>query len=252
MVCLLLGSSIFKIEAHVNSLQSLRLYGSFRPSPWVDAPGVMEHKLVHPWKGVVGAYPGLPQRDRVAGYLRGRADEPCWKRHLRRRIDCWHSGSDTCRQHRTVKYRIFVVEAGSKQHRPDSSIEAEETTIQADRGWHCAICEGWNQPYHWPDVRSFLRILSGRSLIGLIRGSGKTSVLMALLGEMHCVRRSVSASSSTSSWFNLPRNGGVAYAAQESWVQNETIKDNILFGSPYEEERYRKGAVPASSGLNIR
>jgi len=43
-------------------------------------------------------------------------------------------------------------------------------------------------------------------------------------------------------WFNLPRKGGVAYAAQEAWVQNATIKDNILFGSEYDEQRYRYGA----------
>lgn len=68
-------------------------------------------------------------------------------------------------------------------------------------------------------------------------GSGKTSLLMALLGwlesffslahktglcfflgEMHFIP------SGPSSWFNLPREGGVAYAAQESWVQNETIR----------------------------
>ncbi|KAF9522597.1 multidrug resistance-associated ABC transporter [Crepidotus variabilis] len=65
-------------------------------------------------------------------------------------------------------------------------------------------------------------------------GAGKTSILMALLGEMHFLPSSVD------SWFNLPREGGVAYAAQESWVQNETIRDNILFGSPYDEERYKK------------
>ena len=43
------------------------------------------------------------------------------------------------------------------------------------------------------------------------------------------------------SFYNLPRRGGVAYAAQESWIQNETIRENILFGSPYDEERYQKG-----------
>ncbi|KAG1749648.1 uncharacterized protein EDB91DRAFT_1334077 [Suillus paluster] len=64
-------------------------------------------------------------------------------------------------------------------------------------------------------------------------GSGKTSVLMALLGEMHFMP------SGPMSWFNLPRKGGVAYAAQESWVQNETIRDNILFGAPYDEIRYK-------------
>ena len=43
------------------------------------------------------------------------------------------------------------------------------------------------------------------------------------------------------SWFNLPRDQGIAYAAQESWVQNDTIRENILFGSSYDEMRYRKG-----------
>jgi ABC-type multidrug transport system fused ATPase/permease subunit len=42
------------------------------------------------------------------------------------------------------------------------------------------------------------------------------------------------------SWFNLPRDGGVAYAAQESWVQNETIKENILFGAEFDEARYKQ------------
>ncbi|KAJ7919473.1 P-loop containing nucleoside triphosphate hydrolase protein [Mycena leptocephala] len=65
-------------------------------------------------------------------------------------------------------------------------------------------------------------------------GAGKTSLLMALLGEMHFVP------ASPSSWYNLPRAGGVAYAAQESWVLNETIRDNILFGAEYDEERYKK------------
>ncbi|KAF7353370.1 ATP-binding cassette transporter [Mycena sanguinolenta] len=65
-------------------------------------------------------------------------------------------------------------------------------------------------------------------------GAGKTSLLMALLGEMHFIP------SSPRSWYNLPRGGGVAYAAQESWVLNETIRDNILFGAPYDEERYKK------------
>lgn len=45
---------------------------------------------------------------------------------------------------------------------------------------------------------------------------------------------------SPNSWYNLPRAGGVAYAAQESWVLNDTIKDNIVFGSSFDEERYQK------------
>ncbi|KAL4247277.1 ATP-binding cassette transporter C [Abortiporus biennis] len=59
-----------------------------------------------------------------------------------------------------------------------------------------------------------------------------TSLLMALLGEMHYVP------TGPDSYVNLPRSKGVAYHAQESWVLNDTIKNNILFGAPYEEERY--------------
>ncbi|KAJ7367252.1 P-loop containing nucleoside triphosphate hydrolase protein [Mycena albidolilacea] len=65
-------------------------------------------------------------------------------------------------------------------------------------------------------------------------GSGKTSLLMALLGEMHFIP------SSPNSWYNLPRDRGVAYAAQESWVLNETIRSNIVFDTPFDEERYNK------------
>jgi ABC-type transport system involved in cytochrome bd biosynthesis fused ATPase/permease subunit len=45
---------------------------------------------------------------------------------------------------------------------------------------------------------------------------------------------------SPSSWFNLPRRGGVSYAAQESWVLNDTIKNNILFNTPMDMERYKQ------------
>lgn len=61
-------------------------------------------------------------------------------------------------------------------------------------------------------------------------GSGKSSLLLALLGEMRLV----------SGEFYLPRQGGVAYVSQTAWLQNATIRDNVLFGSPFDEERYWK------------
>ncbi|KAI0803028.1 hypothetical protein BC629DRAFT_1491319 [Irpex lacteus] len=63
-------------------------------------------------------------------------------------------------------------------------------------------------------------------------GSGKTSILMALLGEMHYIP------AGPESYVQLPRDGGVAYATQESWVLNATIRDNIVFGAPFDEARY--------------
>jgi ABC-type iron transport system FetAB ATPase subunit len=42
-------------------------------------------------------------------------------------------------------------------------------------------------------------------------------------------------------WLSLPRASGIAYAAQESWVLNDTIRNNIVFTSEWDEERYKKG-----------
>ncbi|KAG7095647.1 hypothetical protein E1B28_006369 [Marasmius oreades] len=93
-----------------------------------------------------------------------------------------------------------------------------------------------------PDKRRFILHIDGellfrRGCINMVigpTGCGKTSLLMALLSEMHFIPNS------PDSWYNLPREGGVAYAAQESWVLNATIKDNIVFGTPFDEERYKK------------
>ncbi|KAJ7236948.1 P-loop containing nucleoside triphosphate hydrolase protein [Mycena rebaudengoi] len=93
-----------------------------------------------------------------------------------------------------------------------------------------------------PSRRNFLlrieeELIFERGRINLVvgpTGSGKTSLLHALLGEMHWIP------SSPDSWYNFPRGAGVAYAAQESWVLNETIKDNIIFDTPLDEERYKK------------
>lgn len=32
----------------------------------------------------------------------------------------------------------------------------------------------------------------------------------------------------------------MAYVSQESWIQNATVRDNILFGSDFEADRYQQ------------
>ncbi|EIN07978.1 P-loop containing nucleoside triphosphate hydrolase protein [Punctularia strigosozonata HHB-11173 SS5] len=65
-------------------------------------------------------------------------------------------------------------------------------------------------------------------------GSGKTSLLLALLGEMNY------HPDGPRSWYHLSRDGGVAYAAQETWILNDTIRENIIFGSPLDQDRYNQ------------
>ena len=75
-------------------------------------------------------------------------------------------------------------------------------------------------------------------------GSGKTSLLMALLGEMALLQGSVHLPGGEC-WEDLrpdPETGlteSVAYCAQQAWLVNGTIKENILFASPWDEHRYK-------------
>lgn len=34
--------------------------------------------------------------------------------------------------------------------------------------------------------------------------------------------------------------GSVSYAPQQAWIQSCSLKDNILFGQAYDEERYER------------
>ena len=86
--------------------------------------------------------------------------------------------------------------------------------------------------------------VGGLNIVAGPTGSGKTSLLMALLGEMTLLEGKVSIPGGHSRE-NLridPDTGlteNVAYCAQQAWLVNDNIKQNILFSSPYEEIRYK-------------
>ncbi|OWF55505.1 multidrug resistance-associated protein 1-like [Mizuhopecten yessoensis] len=65
------------------------------------------------------------------------------------------------------------------------------------------------------------------AVVGLV-GAGKSSLLAALLGEMARTQGRVTL------------KGTTAYVPQEAWIQNMTLKDNILYGSQFRTRRYRK------------
>ena len=82
-------------------------------------------------------------------------------------------------------------------------------------------------------------------------GSGKTSLLMALLGEMTKIDGEVylPGGRSREDMKNDLETGlteSVAYCAQQAWLVNGTIKDNILFASPYNARRYKDVIVACS------
>ncbi|KAH9518523.1 Multidrug resistance-associated protein 1 [Bulinus truncatus] len=63
------------------------------------------------------------------------------------------------------------------------------------------------------------------AVVGAV-GAGKSSLLSAMLGEMERITGSVSI------------KGSVSYVAQLAWIQNATLKDNILFNKTLDEKFY--------------
>ena len=59
-------------------------------------------------------------------------------------------------------------------------------------------------------------------------GSGKSSILAALLGEMTKFNGRVSIS------------GKIAYVPQTAWIMNATLRENILFGRDFDNKLYNQ------------
>ncbi|OAL02619.1 hypothetical protein IQ06DRAFT_291975 [Phaeosphaeriaceae sp. SRC1lsM3a] len=82
-------------------------------------------------------------------------------------------------------------------------------------------------------------------------GSGKTSLLMGLLGEMTKLKGDVylPGGCSREDIRPDPETGlteSVAYCAQQAWLVNGTVKDNILFASDWDQKRYDDVIVACS------
>ncbi|CAI2167170.1 11640_t:CDS:10 [Funneliformis geosporum] len=83
------------------------------------------------------------------------------------------------------------------------------------------------------------------SLICGPTGSGKTLILMSLLGETHVIDGKANCPKSPTSPINSDLNpsnwilsNSVALVAQQAWLQNASIRSNIIFSLPYDEDRY--------------
>lgn len=73
------------------------------------------------------------------------------------------------------------------------------------------------------------------AVVGTV-GAGKSSIISALLGEMDRISGYVNTT------------GTIAYVSQQAWIQNATLRDNILFGRPMDHKRYSQ--VIAACALN--
>ncbi|KAJ8730790.1 hypothetical protein PYW08_002203 [Mythimna loreyi] len=88
--------------------------------------------------------------------------------------------------------------------------------------------------------------IGNEELIGITGavGSGKSSLLHAIMGDM--IKKN--------GYLQIPENlSSFGYVSQKPWLVRGTIRDNILFGKPYEEAKFRTvvDACALTEDLNI-
>jgi ATP-binding cassette, subfamily C (CFTR/MRP), member 1 len=108
----------------------------------------------------------------------------------------------------------------------DAAFTWEKTqTKGSDEGTRTPDSVTLSEPFSLPS----LSLTAGRSeLVGVIGsvGSGKTSLLAALAGDMRKTSGDVT--------FGASR----AFCPQHAWIQNATVRDNITFGKEFDREWY--------------
>ncbi|KAF9329432.1 hypothetical protein BG006_007485 [Podila minutissima] len=80
-----------------------------------------------------------------------------------------------------------------------------------------------------PALRNINLSLMPRTLTAVVGriGQGKSSLLSAIIGEMYKLEGTITV------------RDRIAYVPQQAWIFNATLRDNVLFGRAYDQERYR-------------
>ncbi|XP_061922297.1 ATP-binding cassette sub-family C member 9 isoform X2 [Entelurus aequoreus] len=162
-----------------------------------------------------------------------------------------------------LRYQMDNYEQPSRrQMRPS---ETEDVAVKVSNG-----CFTWGSNLSTlSDIN--IRIPTGQltMIVGQV-GCGKSSLLLAMLGEMQTISGRVHWSKlpdsetlhqGTFSCSEAEEEGhdhvgsknrySVAYATQKSWLLNATVEDNITFGSPFNKQRYKAVIDACSLQLDI-
>ncbi|KAL4943438.1 hypothetical protein BDV06DRAFT_211084 [Aspergillus oleicola] len=117
----------------------------------------------------------------------------------------------------------------------DFMTEPEKETREIASSAEAAPLQLESCSYAWPGKTTpvlsdvDLSISPGLTVVYGKVGAGKTALLQGLLGEMDKIQGKSYISSEM-----------MGYCAQTPWLQSMSIRDNILFSSPYDEQRYKK------------
>ncbi|KAJ2911917.1 hypothetical protein MD484_g8498, partial [Candolleomyces efflorescens] len=114
----------------------------------------------------------------------------------------------------------------------DATFEWEEVLLKGEKSEETLLEKVAQTPFQLKNLT--MRIERGKlvAIVGRV-GSGKSSLLQAIIGEMRRLSGNVSF------------GGRIAYCPQTAWIQNASLRNNITFGLPFEEERYWRAVEDA-------
>ncbi|XP_076266255.1 multidrug resistance-associated protein 1-like isoform X2 [Rhynchophorus ferrugineus] len=129
---------------------------------------------------------------------------------------------------------VYTVETYVSVQRINTFMNAEEldpNNVSHDQSDDPLVIENGN--FSWgedPILKNINIKIASKTLTAVVGsvGSGKSSLISAFLGEMDKI----------SGWVNT--YGKIAYVSQQAWIQNATLRDNILFGKTYDKKVYDK------------
>ncbi|KAF5303189.1 hypothetical protein FQA39_LY10102 [Lamprigera yunnana] len=91
------------------------------------------------------------------------------------------------------------------------------------------LSANWNKQVNDDTLSDINLHISNNELVAIVGpvGSGKSSLFNVILGELYVTKG------------QMHLQGKVSYASQEPWIFSSSIRQNILFGNEYEEDRYK-------------
>lgn len=129
---------------------------------------------------------------------------------------------------RREKLSLYISTEDGKGNKENPNVQSLLTNMEQESPQSTvSSTQSIRPPLHKTLHQINLRIKKG-SLVGICGGvgSGKSSLLSALLGQMTLLEGKVAVS------------GGFAYVSQQAWILNDSLRENILFGNKYNPDKY--------------
>ncbi|XP_035658055.1 multidrug resistance-associated protein 5-like [Branchiostoma floridae] len=129
-----------------------------------------------------------------------------------------------------IKFATFAWDALDKagKEKRQKEIKAETGAVEEDTEPTTVAQDGQTEVKLIQTLFDVNLTIKKRTLLGVCGsvGAGKSSLISAILKEMRVVKGEVAV------------DGGIAYVAQQAWIQNATVRDNILLGKPFDSSKY--------------